>query len=94
VILEFSGEIWFWKGPSPFHFVTVPADESELIKSVAPTVTYGWGMIPCEAVIGETRFSTSLWPKDGGYILPIKSAVRKSAGIDLGETIPVTLIVD
>ena len=25
--LEFSGDLWFWKGPSPFHFITVPDDE-------------------------------------------------------------------
>jgi hypothetical protein len=28
VDLEFSGDVWFWRGPSPYHFVTVPEDES------------------------------------------------------------------
>jgi len=25
--LEFSGEMWFWKGPAPSHFITVPEEE-------------------------------------------------------------------
>ena len=93
-MLEFSGDIWFWRGPSPFHFVTVPDAQSRDIKSVASSVTYGWGMIPCEVVVGETRFTTSLWPKDGGYILPIKLAVRKEANLELGDTVSVKLFID
>lgn len=93
-MLEFSGKIWFWRGPSPFHFVTVPDAQSQHIKSVAPSVTYGWGMIPCEVVIAESRFSTSLWPKDGGYILPIKLAVREEANLELGDTVKVKLFID
>ena len=41
--LEFSGDVWFWRGPSPYHFVTVPDDESAEIESVAAVVSYGWG---------------------------------------------------
>lgn len=49
--LEFSGEVWFWRGPSPFHFVTVPEDESAELEAASAAVTYGWGMIPVEAVV-------------------------------------------
>uniref|UniRef100_UPI003751B63F DUF1905 domain-containing protein n=1 Tax=Armatimonas sp. TaxID=1872638 RepID=UPI003751B63F len=70
--LTFSGTIWHWRGPSPFHFVTVPAQESEDIKAISDLVTYGWGMIPAMVTIGETEYKTSLWPKNGGYIVPIK----------------------
>ena len=44
--LTFSGELWYWRGPSPFHFITVPADGTRAIKGVAAEITYGWGMIP------------------------------------------------
>lgn len=91
MISRFSGDVWFWQGPSPFHFVTVDDVESLKINSIAPAVTYGWGMIPCEVIIGTTQFKTALWPKDGAYILPIKSAVRKAEGIELGDTIEVEL---
>lgn len=92
--LKFSGDVWFWRGPSPFHFVTVPKKESLRIKSVSPSVTYGWGMIPCEVVIGSTKYTTSLWPKDGGYILPIKAAVRKAESIDVDDHVKITLFID
>src|SRR5262245_6174845 len=33
--LEFSGEIWFWRGPSPFHFVTVPEEQSFDLEAIS-----------------------------------------------------------
>jgi hypothetical protein len=91
VELEFSGEIWFWRGPSPFHFVTVPEEESQDIEAISGEVTYGWGCIPVRARVGKTKFTTSLFPKDGGYIVPIKAAVRKSEQLELGDTIKLQL---
>ncbi len=92
--LEFSGEVWFWRGPSPFHFVTVPEDESAEIQAASALVTYGWGMIPVEVRIGSTRWTTSLFPKDGGYVVPLKDLVRKAEQIDVGDTVTVRLAVD
>lgn len=92
--LTFSGEIWYWKGPSPFHFVTVPDDESALIASVAPLVTYGWGVIPVTVSVGETTFTTSLFPKDGGYLVPLKDAVRKPEKLAVGDLVDVRLHID
>lgn len=92
--LEFTGEVWFWKGPAPFHFVTVPEDESVEIEAASSLVTYGWGMIPVEVRIGGTRWTTSLWPKDGGYVVPLKVRVRRAEGIDVGDTVTVALVVD
>jgi hypothetical protein len=92
--VEFSGDIWYWRGPSPFHFVTVPAEPSEVIKAMSSAVTYGWGMIPVRGRIGETEFTTSLWPKDGGYVVPIKDAVRRPERLELGDEVTVRLTVD
>lgn len=89
--LQFSGDIWFWRGPAPFHFVTVPDDEASAIAEVASLVTYGWGMIPVQGTIGTTAFTTSLWPKDGGYIVPIKALVQKAESVGVGDTVTVTL---
>ena len=93
VDLEFSGEVWFWRGPSPYHFVTVPDDESAELQETAALVTYGWGMIPVEAHIGSTRWTTSLFPKNGGYVVPLKDLVRNAEGIDVGDTVTVRLAV-
>jgi hypothetical protein len=92
--LEFTADVWSWRGPSPYHFVTVPEDESAELQEAAALVTYGWGMIPVEARIGSTSWTTSLFPKDGGYVVPLKDLVRKSERIDVGDTVRVRLAVD
>jgi hypothetical protein len=71
----------------------VPDEECEHLHDVAPDVTYGWGMIPVRARIGATRWETSLFPKDGAYLVPLKDAVRRAERIDAGDTITVGLTV-
>lgn len=92
--LEFDGDIWSWRGPSPYHFVSVPIDECGLIAETAALVTYGWGMIPVAVRIGGTSWTTSLWPKDGGYVVPVKDLVRRAEQLDVGDTVTVRLTVD
>jgi hypothetical protein len=89
----FTGELWYWRGPSPFHFVTVPPDQSQDIKEISTFVTYGWGMIPVQVKIGNTKWKTALWPKDGNYVLPIKDRVRLAEGLELGDETTVELDV-
>ena len=92
--LEFTGEIWYWKGPAPWYFVTVPDEECLELAEASPSVTYGWGMIPVRARIYRTRWTTSLFPKDGRYIVPVKAAVRKAEGLEVGDIVTVGLDVD
>lgn len=92
--LEFTGDVWHWRGPSPYHFVTVPAEECGVLEEVAPAVSYGWGMIPVSAAIGDTRWTTSLFPKDGAYVVPLRDAVRRAEGLAVGDEVTVRLSVD
>ncbi|HEX7716196.1 MAG TPA: DUF1905 domain-containing protein [Marmoricola sp.] len=92
--LEFSGEVWHWRGPSPYYFVTVPEEECGALEAVAPAVSYGWGVIPVAVEIGDTRWTTSLWPKDGAYVVPLKDKVRRTEGIGIGDVVAVRLQVD
>jgi len=94
VNLEFSGEMWFWRGPAPWHFVTVPEPECAALGATSALVTYGWGMIPVAARIGESGWRTSLWPKEGGYIVPVKTWVRKAEDLTVGDWVTVRLAVD
>jgi hypothetical protein len=91
--LEFSGEIWYWRGPAPWYFVTIPDEESLQIKRVSRVVTYGWGVIPVHVQIGKTRFQTSLFPKEDRYLVPIKASVRKAEKIEEGDTVTIQLDV-
>ena len=72
----------------------MPEDEAEQLQETAAAVTYGWGMIPVRGRIGETDFTTSLWPKDGGYVVPVKDAVRKPERLALGDVVDVHLVID
>jgi hypothetical protein len=50
-------------------------------------------MIPVRARIGATEWQTSLFPKDGLYVVPLKDAVRRAEGLDEGDTVTVRLTV-
>src|SRR4051794_11775594 len=91
VELRFSGEVFYWRGPAPYHYVTVPERPSAEISAVAAAVTYGWGVIPVTAHIGETSWETSLFPKDGLYLVPLKVRVRTAEEIELGDVVTITL---
>lgn len=88
---EFTSELWYWKGPAPHFFVTVPEEQCGDIRAIATLVTYGWGMIPVEVQIGASVWTTSLFPKDGRYIVPIKASVRKAERLAEGDSVTVRL---
>ncbi len=89
--LKFSAEVIYWRGPAPFYFVPVPEGQSAKIKAEAARLTYGWGVIPVTVKIGKTEFTTSLFPKNGIYLVPIKNAVRFAEDLDVDDQVSVTL---
>lgn len=91
MILEFKGNIFQWRGPAPYLFVAVPDQESANIKAVSKLVTYGWGVIPVMVKVGKTEWKTSLFPKDGRYLVPIKMLAQKAENLKEGDEIKLTL---
>jgi hypothetical protein len=91
--VEFTGELWFWRGPAPWYFVTVPARESRVLQSGAGHTSYGWGVLPVQVRIGDTEWATSLFPKDGRYLVPVKARVRAVERLEEGDAVTVTLRV-
>lgn len=89
--IDFDGDVFEWRGPAPFYFVRVPDEQSAQIREVAHLVTYGWGVIPASVTIGSTTVTTSLFPKEGGYLVPIKNALRLPERISVGERVRVEL---
>jgi Domain of unknown function (DUF1905) len=89
---EFEGPVVEWRGPAPFYFLRVPEEESADIKVAAQGIEY-WGQVPVVVRISDNEFTTALFPKDGGYLIPLKDAVRKTAGIELDQVLAVGLNV-
>ncbi|GEK80633.1 DUF1905 domain-containing protein [Agrococcus baldri] len=83
--IEFTAVAIEWRGPAPFVFLPVPPDEAAMIGELSRELTYGWGCIPAAATIGGTSFTTSLFPRDGGYLLPVKVAVQRAEGVGIGD---------
>ncbi|WP_282945566.1 DUF1905 domain-containing protein [Cellulomonas endometrii] len=92
--LGFEGEVVWWRGPAPFHFVRVPDEEAAALRAAASLVSYGWGVIPVAVTLGSTRWTTSLFPRDGGYLVPVKDAVRRAEDVELGDTVALRLTLD
>lgn len=93
MIIDFEGEIFHWRGPAPYLFVAVPEAQSRDLKAVSSSVTYGWGVLPVIARIGETEWKTSLFPKAGLYLVPIRMDVQKAEKIGVGDRVHIQLEV-
>jgi hypothetical protein len=89
--LEFDGELILWRGLSPYVFLPVPEAESADIAAVANLVTYGWGVIPVSVRIGASSWTTSLFPRNGRYLVPIKVAIQRAERLEVGDRVSATL---
>ncbi|KQY64636.1 MULTISPECIES: DUF1905 domain-containing protein [unclassified Nocardioides] len=91
--IEFAGPVVEWRGPAPYHFVVLPPDAAEIVDEVKAAVAY-WGVVPVNARIGETDFTTSMFPREGTWFLPVKDAVRRAELVTLGDAVDVVLTID
>jgi hypothetical protein len=87
----FETTVIHWRGPSPFFYAPVPAELAGEVRAAAKAVSYGWGVVPVAAEVGGVAFTTSLFPKDGTYLVPLKDAVRKKAGVTAGDVVTVEM---
>jgi len=94
MVAEFVGEAISWRGPAPFVFVPVPPEMSVDIKTISNRVTYGWGVIPVTVTIGETVFTTSLFPRGEIYLVPVKVAVQRAEGVEVGDMVHVRFEIE
>jgi hypothetical protein len=94
-MITFTSELWLWSGEGgSWHFVTVPPEEAVEIRleSAASGARRGFGSVRVEATVNGVAWRTSVFPqKAGGYILPVKAAVRRDAGIAAGDDVTVSI---
>lgn len=87
--VTFVADLFHWRGPSPYYWLRLPEPACDHVRVQAGAATYGWGVVPVSVRVGGTDWETSLLPRDGGYLLPVKNVVRNAE--QLGEGDPVTV---
>ncbi|RUU00363.1 DUF1905 domain-containing protein [Mesorhizobium sp. USDA-HM6] len=93
VEFRFDADVIHWRGPSPYFFAPIPARYGAEIRKLQKLATYGWGVIPVEAMIGGVGFRTSLFPRDGSYLLPLKDDVRRKCNLTAGDRISAVIAI-
>ncbi len=93
MMLSFSAPVIYWRGPAPFHYARLPPQPAAEIARVKRVASYGWGAIPVTATIDGVSFTTSLFPRDGTYLLPLKAAVRHELGVTVDDVIEVAMTI-
>jgi len=69
----------------------LPDAPARKVATIAKQITYGWGVLPADVTIKGLTFYTALFPKDGGYLVPLKKAVREKLEIELGDLVQVKI---
>ncbi|MGB5077120.1 MAG: DUF1905 domain-containing protein [Sphingorhabdus sp.] len=98
----FVATLWIWtsdKAPANWHFLTIEGDVAEALNAVAlmwrleSGKKRGWGAVKVSATLGATSWDTSIFPSANrnGWLLPVKSSVRKAEGLMAGDTTEVTI---
>jgi hypothetical protein len=91
----FEAEIWTSETTATWHFLSVPEEDADDIDERFGHRAAGFGSIRVEVTIGSSTWQTSVFPdtKRATYVLPVKAAVRKAEGLEVGSTAKVELRV-
>jgi hypothetical protein len=92
---RFTADLWRWEEVrDSWFFVTLPKDASALVRE-RPRPPRGFGSVRVEATVGETTWRTSIFPdsRSGGYVLPVKKAVRTAEDLGDGDPVEVLLLL-
>ena len=97
-------KLWIWtsdKAPASWHFLTIEGDAADAIHALALMRRLengrrrGWGAMKVKARIADTEWETAIFPDkgSGGWLLPVKAAVRKAEGLTAGDLVEVTIVL-
>ena len=93
-MIRVTSLLWIWKGHSAgrWYFLTIPEEQSDEIRATAFGSPRGFGSVRVEASVRGVTWRTSVFPlNSGGYLLPVKAAVRKRAELTAGDEVTVEL---
>lgn len=80
--MKIKAYVWVHDGPAPWHFATIEKGYAEELKKDYKLPPKGFGSIPVNVLVGNTKWKTSIFPdRDGSYLLPLKKEVRVKESI-------------
>lgn len=85
-----SGEVVEWRGPSPYVFLPMSVDDSADLKTEAAGLEY-WGQVAVLVELGGATFTTALFPRGERYLIPLRAAVRRAEGLEVGMELTATV---
>jgi hypothetical protein len=85
-----TGEVVEWRGPSPYYFLPMSVEDSADLKIEAAGLEY-WGQVAVLVRLGDTTISTALFPQGERYMVPLRVAVRRSEGLEVGMEVTATV---
>ncbi|MFN8195660.1 MAG: DUF1905 domain-containing protein [Nocardioidaceae bacterium] len=93
---QFAAELWLASSVDSWVFVTVPRELSEDIREADTAPPKGFGSVRVEVTQGDTTWRTSVFPDaaSGCFVLPVKKAVRRAEGLEVGDTATFTLTLE
>ena len=93
--LQFTAQLWEYKGEAPWVFVTLPVEDADVIAERVPN-RRGFGSVKVMVVIGESEWSTSVFPdkESGSFVMPVKRAIRDAEGLSIGDPVEITIVID
>ncbi len=91
----FRAAAWKWdvRKEAGWVFVTLPPDVTDELDEAAGPDKAGFGSVRVAVRVGTSSWSTSVFPDTarGGFVLPLKKAVRDREGIEVGTEVEVLL---
>lgn len=90
---EFHAEPWQHSGPGGWHFISVPKELAEEIRSAFKLEEEGWGRLKVMAQIGQSEWKTAIWfdTKMKTYLLPLKAEIRQREEVLVGKELKVII---
>ena len=96
VTFRFEAVLWEWSSSTSWVFLSLPTDVTDEIRERSTQPRRGFGSIPVAVSIGNTSWTTSVFPhsESDTLILPVKKAVRVAQGLSVGDSATVKLSLE
>jgi Domain of unknown function (DUF1905) len=95
MMVAFDAELWIWdaRRADTWTFVSLPTEAAEDIRDLSGGLRRGFGSLRVRVTVGGSTWKTSIFPDSarGGYVLPIKRAVRTAEALHPGDVATVTV---